>query len=64
MAGIINNARKAVLVTQLIVAVVLIISSVINLALLPQQRDLWLAILSACLGFLTPAPYEKRAEEE
>ena len=50
------TTRRALAITQVCVAVAVIISSIVNLVVLPQQRDLWVALLSAALGFLTPAP--------
>lgn len=47
---------EVVYFSQVVIIYVVILSCVVNLSIHDQRADLWIALLSSCLGFLMPAP--------
>ena len=51
-----------VYIVQLVVLTIVILVALVNLSLGLQQdnKDMWVAMLSSCIGYLLPAPTYKR----
>ena len=48
--------REAVFFTQVIIIYIVIIACIINISIGNGNSNLWVALLSSCLGYLLPNP--------
>lgn len=49
-------SNEMVFFSQVIIVYIVIITCIINLSLQNDPRDLWVALLSSCLGYILPSP--------
>lgn len=54
---------EIVFFTQVIVVYIIILTCIVNLTLNIDPRDLWITLLSSCLGYILPAPTIQRRQE-
>lgn len=54
---------EIVFFTQVVVVYIIIITCIINLTLNIDPRDLWITLLSSCLGYILPSPSIQRKKE-
>ena len=51
---------KIVYFCQMIIVYVIIITSIINLSLQDRSSELWISLLSSCIGYALPSPKLKK----
>lgn len=52
-----NNKSNAItFYTQIIVVVTVVLASIINLSLTPENQTLWIMLLTSCVGYVLPNP--------
>lgn len=49
-----------VFISQVLAVYIVIIASIINLSTSTERKELWTSLLSACIGYLLPAPKIKQ----
>lgn len=49
-------SNEMVFISQVVIVYLVIISCIVNLSLQIEPRDLWVALLSSCLGYILPSP--------
>lgn len=49
-------STEIVFFSQIVVVYIVIITCIANLSLSQQPRDLWISLLSSCLGYILPSP--------
>lgn len=49
-------AKEIVYFTQIGLVYIVVLTSIINLSLGNQPSDLWITLLSSCLGYILPQP--------
>ena len=54
----------AIYITQMIIAIGIVIASIINLSLKDTNSELWLSLLFSNLGWVTPSPSLKKQPAE
>ena len=54
----------AIYITQMIIAIGIVIASIINLSLQSGNSELWLSLLFSNLGWVTPSPSLKKQSAE
>ena len=55
--------NEVVFFCQVFILYVVIITSIVNLSLQRDNGQLWIALLSSCLGYLLPNPSIKRQQD-
>lgn len=48
--------QEIIYFTQVLAIYVIIIASLVNLSLSIEKNEIWISLLSICIGFLIPAP--------
>lgn len=43
-------------ICQIVIVYIIIITSIINISLQIEPQDLWITLLSSCLGYILPSP--------
>lgn len=49
-------SQEMVFLSQVVIVYLVIISCIVNLSLQIEPHDLWVALLSSCLGYILPNP--------
>ena len=53
--------NEVVYLTQILGLYTIIITSIVNLSIHQEHREVWIGLLSSCLGFLLPNPSLKKS---
>ena len=52
--------NEVVFFSQVIILYIVIITCIVNLSINKQHNEVWIGLLSSCIGFLLPNPSIKR----
>ena len=62
ISGRIVPKGEVVFISQVIIVYIVVIVSIINLSLEVNDKNIWIILLSSCLGYLLPNPTPKHEQ--